>query len=296
MTDANGPPTRDLLDQATRALRDAPAPPGPPAAVVASTVAALQQNATAPEIVQLHTRRMLMVRLFRYSSLATAALVLLTVGLSLFLLDRHAAVALGFGDVVQKVKDAKAVSFRCVQKLTPQSPVMEQRIYMQGDAMRMEIPGVQESFKADLPVIMAIVFDMKEMKALQLDFHGKLAKWLPVNEETAKQFANPVDRLRKLKDTDAKRLADEELNGRKTQVYSLSNANFFGGKGKVEEGESFNVWVDAETGLPVRIVVEGFNTNHKDKMNLTFDQFLWNQALPPEIFRLQVPEGFSVKD
>jgi outer membrane lipoprotein-sorting protein len=291
MSDANGQPTWDLLDQAARALRDDPVPPGPPAAVITSTVEALQKNAVAPEILRLRSRRQLMFRIVRYSSFATAALVLIALGVSFFLIDRRAGVA--FGQVVQKVKDAKSVSFHCKQKLTPQSQTIEQKFYMQGDAMRMEIPGVQEAFQSDLPVVMAIVFNLKEKKALQLDFHAKVGKWLPVDKEMSKHFTNPVDQLRKVKDQDAKREADEDLDGRKTQVYSLKNMELFHSKEKLEEGESFKVWVDAKTGLPVRMVIEGFNANHVDKMILTFDQFVWNEAIAPEMFSLEVPKGFT---
>ena len=148
-----------------------------------------------------------MFRILRYSSLATAALVLVALVVSFFLIDHHAGLA--FADMVQKVQEAKSVTFRCKQKLTPQSPTLEQRWYMQGDGVRLEMPGVQEAFQTDLPVIMAFVANLKEKKALQLDYHGTVATWLPVDKEVGKQFTNPIEQLRKLKDQDARREADE---------------------------------------------------------------------------------------
>jgi len=236
-----------------------------------------------------------MFLMLRYGSVATVAAALVA-GIVLFTAERHAAIA--FADVVQNVKDAKSVSFTCIQKITPNSSTLEQKWFMQGDAMRVEMPGQQEAFQGKVkePVVLAIVGDLKQKKALQIDFVGKTAQWLKVDEKAAQQFVNPVDQLRQLKDQDAERLADEQLDGRATQLYRLKKVGFFGGKGKIEEGEFFKVWVDAKSGLPVRIALESWNADKKGKMKLTFDQFTWNEAIAPEMFRLEVPSGFKLQE
>jgi len=293
MTGPNSHPTPDLLDQAVAALRDHPVPEGPPAQLVAATIAALQTTTVSPEILRLKRRRIIMVRIARYGSLATAAAVLLALGAFLLLIDRNASLA--FGDVVTKVKQAKSVSFTCTQKLTPHSPELKQQWFVQDDGLRMELPGIQPGFRAPEPVLLAIIGDMKEKKALQLDFVRKIAEWLPINDKVARGFVNPIDQLRQLKDQDAERAGIEEVEGRKTQVYRLKKLDFFGGKGKIEEGEFFKVWVDPKSGLPVRMVLESWNADHKGKMMLIFDQFTWNETLAPEMFRLEIPKGFTVQ-
>ncbi|HEV3078797.1 MAG TPA: hypothetical protein VGY66_03430, partial [Gemmataceae bacterium] len=212
-----------------------------------------------------------MVRIARYGSLATAAAVLLAVGAFLLLMDHSASLA--FGDVVTKVKNAKSVSFTCTQKLTPQAPELKQQWFMQDDGLRMELPGIQPSFRAPEPVLLAVIADMKEKKSLQLDFVRKIAEWRPIDDKVAQGFVNPIDQLRRLKDQDAQRVGFEDLDGRKTQVYRLKKLDFFGAKGKIEEGESAKVWVDPKSGLPVRMAIEGWNTDHKGKMLLLFDRF-----------------------
>ena len=66
----------------------------------------------------------------------------------LFLMDRTASPA--FADVVENVKNAKSVTF--VVK-TPtvirgtKKGVLQQKIYIQGDAYRMEIPSAQDGYQ-----------------------------------------------------------------------------------------------------------------------------------------------------
>jgi outer membrane lipoprotein-sorting protein len=143
---------------------------------------------------------------------------------------------------------------------------------------------------------MANIADLKQGKALQIDFVGRTAKWLPIDKEAQKQFVNPIDQLRHLREQDADRLPNEILDGLETQVYLLKKVDFFGGKGKIEEGEFFKVWADAKTGLPVRIALESWGGgDKKGKISLVFFHFKWNEALAPEMFRLDVPAGFKVE-
>jgi outer membrane lipoprotein-sorting protein len=215
-------------------------------------------------------------------------------GICLLVMERHAPIA--FADVLQKVRDAKSVSFVCTQKILS-GPTLEQMWFMQDDVMRMEMPGQQPAFQGKIkePVVLAIIGDLKQETALQLDFVQKIAKWLPINKNMEKQFINPVEQLRQLKDQDADRMPDEILDGLQTQVYHLKKVDFFGGKGKIEEGEIFKLWVDAKTGLPVRIALESWGTDKKGKISLVFYHFKWNEPLAPEMFRLDVPAGFKVE-
>lgn len=290
MSDMNTKPASDPLDEAAKELRDQLVPPLP-TLLEASTVEALQTNSLAPEILRLRQRRQLMFRIARYGSFATAALVLIILGASFFLMDRNAGLA--FGQVVQKVKDAKSVSFRCKQKIKAGAPTLEQRWFMQGDNVRMEMPGKQEAFQDDEPIVMAYIANLKQKKAIQLNFKDKVATSISIEDKEAKSFANPIGQLRTLKDQDAKREADEDLDGRKTHLYSLKRTDLFGDKGQPGAGDSFRVWVNPKTGLPVRIVTESLHSEKKDKMVLIFDEFMWNEPMAAEMFSLEVPKGFT---
>jgi hypothetical protein len=117
---------------------------------VAATIAALQTSETSPEVVRLQQRRKIMIRLARYGILATAATVLLVLGLSLLLI--HSTAAPTFGQVVENIKKAKSVTF--VTKMPTilrgrERGVLRQKFYIQGEHFRMEIPSAQEG--ADIP-------------------------------------------------------------------------------------------------------------------------------------------------
>jgi outer membrane lipoprotein-sorting protein len=289
-------PTSDLVDQAAdtlrQALRDTPVPAGPPDDLAAATIEALRSRGSPPDAARRGGRRAI-VRLARYGGLAAAALLLAAAGASLWLLDRSAPPA--FGQVVDNVKKARSVTFTLRQKLTPQSPTLEQKWYLQGDAARLEIPGTQGDIHSDLPVLMAVVVDYRRKKAVELDFVHKTARERDLSDRMARDFSNPIEGLRRLTDKDAERVGEDQLDGRKMLVYRLKRLDFLGMKGTVEEGETAKVWVDAASALPARIVIEAFTADRKGQSSLIFEKFAWNEPLAANLFRLDVPEGFTPK-
>src|SRR5262249_18088099 len=92
MTGHNSRQPADPLDQAVAALRGAPIPSGPPAELVTSTTAALDQAPPAPQPDRGPSGRNLMFRIARLGSLAVAATVLLALAV-FFGLGRKAASA-----------------------------------------------------------------------------------------------------------------------------------------------------------------------------------------------------------
>jgi hypothetical protein len=290
----------DLLERALAGLRDAPIPDGPPPQLVASTVEALQTSVISPDVVRLRERRRKMFRIAGYSGAAAAAVFLVVLGGWLFLMDRTAALA--FADVVENVKKATSVTFvtKIPSTLQGRRGLLQQKFYVQAGAYRMELPSVQEgvAVPADAPpVLIAIIVDTKQKKALQLDFFRKTAKYLKPDDkkwqEMPPELVNPIEQLRRLKGDDAELLGEEELDGRKTEVYRLNKPDIFMGV-RLTGGETAKLWVDPKNGLPVRIAVEP-SADRNDKTPLiVFEQFTWNESLDPDLFKPDVPEGFSL--
>jgi hypothetical protein len=300
MTEQNEQPPADVLDLATRALRNTAIPDGPPAQLAASTVEALQTASNAPDIIRLHERKKTMFRLMRYGSTAAAAALVAAITGWLFFGDHTAALA--FADVVKKVSDAKSVSF--VTKIPTiiqgaSRGVLQQKHYIRGNSYRMEIPSAQEDVPVPPdapPAFLVLIADWQQKKALQLDYVTKSAKWLDADpkiwEELAKGIADPIKQLRQLKEQDAERLADEDLNGRKLQVYRITRKDIFMGLTQSKD-ETTKLWVDPKTGLPVRIAVG--DPSNKEKPFFVFEQFTWNEPLDAELFKAEVPSGFTLK-
>jgi outer membrane lipoprotein-sorting protein len=301
MTERNEQQSVDVLDLATAALRDMSIPDGPPAQLAASTVEALQSASIPPDIVRLNERKRKMFRLMSYSGAAASVALFAVLAGWLFLMDRTAAPA--FADVVEKVKNAKSVTF--VTKMPTvvqgnQRGVLQQKFYVQGSVFRMELPSAQEGVSlppGTPPILVAIVADAKQKKALQLEFASQTAHYLAVDEkqwqEMTRGLANPIEKLRELKNEDAEPAGTEEWNGRKMQVYRLKKADIFMGL-RLGKDETAKLWVDPKSGLPVRIAVG--DPSNTDKPFIVFEQFTWNQALDLELFKLEVPKGFTLKD
>jgi hypothetical protein len=292
MTNQNELPKPDALEQALAALRRTPVSPGPPPQLVASTIETVQSRVSEQAITRRQERRKRMFRIARYSSLAAAAALLAIGGIALWVLDRSAAPA--FGQVIEKVKESKSAIFNLRQKIL-NGPQLEQIWYIQGDGMRMEMPGKQGALDAGVPLAIVAIADLRQKKALQIDYVSKTVEKLTFDRQLAKELHNPLDGFRKLTDQDAERIADEVLNGRPTRVYQLRKIDFFGARGKVEKGETAKVWVDPASGLPVRILLDTFAADHKGKITLEFVNFSWNQQIDPNLFRLDIPQGFTVK-
>jgi outer membrane lipoprotein-sorting protein len=58
------------------------------------------------------------------------------------------------------------------------------------------------------------------------------------------------------------------------------------------------LWVDPKSGLPARIRVDGqtpASRGPNDKTYIIFEQFTWDEAFDPNLFKLEVPEGFTLE-
>jgi len=227
-----------------------------------------------------------MIRLARYSGMSAAALVLAALLGGLFLMDRTSTVAFAdVADVIKNVKQAKSVTLTSRQKFGNQ-PEFTFKWSMQGNAVRMEIPDQ-----------LIHIADLKKKKGLQINIPRKTAYEFPLEKPVAGAFANPVDQIRRVNAKDAERIGEERLDGRKTIVYRFEKIDFLGAKGKGR----MKVWVDPKTKLPVRIRI-GMNTRRGAKPQdrpfdtvMTLEDFEWNKSLDPKLFRLKVPDGYTVK-
>jgi len=195
---------------------------------------------------------------------------------------------------IENVKKAQSVSFSLTCKFGSQPPI-ESKFYIQSGYIRQEMPGKQSTFDAKVPFLIVAVADLHKGEIVQVDYTDKTAQKYPMNEKTKKQFVNPVESISQLAEDDAERIGEENVNGHKTIVYSLRRMQSWIGGGKVGEGESAKVWTDAHSGLPVRMVLE-HSQEPNNKISLELTDFVWNSSMPPEIFKLDIPDGFKLSD
>jgi outer membrane lipoprotein-sorting protein len=274
MSERNDQQRPDLLGQAIEALRRAPVPDRLPPGLSASTIRALQEATKPPVIVRLSERRHFMFRMVRY---ATAAAAMVLVALAGVLALLHSTHSLTFAQVVENVKKAKTVTFVVKQKLGSQ-PELECKMAMEGDMIRIELSN-----------LLITIVNTNQRKGLELDVGRKVASKIDMEGRVpAEKFADPIQRLRNLKEEikdHVNELGEEELDGRKCQVYEVT--------GPVKDAgllpEKFKLWVDAKTGLPVKIHAAD------DKTSLTFENFKWDEPLKDNLFSLEVPKGYLLE-
>jgi outer membrane lipoprotein-sorting protein len=272
----------DHLEKARQALCAVPVPVGPPRSVRASTVEALQKLDVSPESFRLRRRRKLMFRIAGFSSLAAAVTLAAIVGGSLWFAGGETAYA--FADVIEKIQKAESVVFNNRQRIGDQKE-MDFIWYMQGDRIRMELPG-----------LLVLIGDLKQRRSLQLDLTRKTARPHELHKDAARGFMNPVQQLRQLTPKDAKRTGREKLNGRDVDVYRVEKIDLFGAKGKGE----MKIWVNPETMLPVRIELKmhtrlGAKPTDPFDTFFTLENFSWNERLDASLFDLEVPKGFRIE-
>lgn len=283
MTDTDRTNSDDVVGRAADALRRTPVPPGPAAALIASTIEALasseaQRTVSPPGVARPNRRRELMFRMARYGGF-TAAAGLLLAFLAVTLSTREAA---AFAEVLENVKDAETVTFTNLQQIGTQ-PALPVKWSVKADKYRMEFPGG-----------MAVVADLGAKRGLQLDPARKEAQVLTAHADAG--TGNIVEDLRKVKPEDVEPAGEQQHEGRTVRVYRSNKVVLLGMK-----GAETTLLVDPETDLPVRIVVIaqkagepiGDTGKTASGVTLTFEDFDWNAPLADALFSLDVPPGYT---
>jgi outer membrane lipoprotein-sorting protein len=287
--------TPDPLDRAADALRNSATTLGPSPELTTRTLAALAVRA-AP----VHpSQRRFVMRLLGYGSLATAAAVLVGVGLAFFGTPGPSAAA-EFQKAMAKAAQAKTLIFTNTQKLSPNSPEIQSTVSIRDMQFRIDLmnPGGIDGAPtaAELPVTVSILVDRTLGKSLQINHFAKSAQWEAIPDRF--DFPDLISGFRNLGHAEGITLVGEENLGTvATKKYTMKTAEFIGGKGDFH----VTVWLDAKTNLPVTVRVEtSINTIIKNKkpMNaksvLTFGNFQFDTPLPDDRLKLEAPKGFKV--
>jgi hypothetical protein len=155
--------------------------------------------------------------------------------------------------------------------------------------------------RLNLTAFMSTTVDFATQEALDLDHFRKTYKKHGLDNQAAAAFAstNLIEQFRKIRSEDAQWLRDESQDGRKIDVYLVTHVNLMGIKADLSggEGERMTVWVDRETDLPVRILLE-MSTNREGTSRDWFEfcDFVWNESFDPGLFSLEVPNGYHSYD
>lgn len=225
---------------------------------------------------------------------------------SLWLFDRSTAVA--FGQVIKNVTRAESVSFLFKQKIGNQ-PVFVSKVYIQDKKVRLDILGAQgqqqsveqlqkEMQRRNLTSLVSMIGDFTHKYALELDHFRRTYKKTELDDRTVAEFtkANLIEQFRNVKQENAEWIGEEKENGRRIDVYLVKHVELMGIKAELsgDPGERMKVWVDRQSCLPVRILLEiSARADGPSDDWLEYYDFTWNEPLDEDLFSLEVPEGYT---
>jgi outer membrane lipoprotein-sorting protein len=258
----------DLLERSLSAMRNAPIPDGPSQQLIADTLATL--NKAQGDRPLSNTQRKTNMRLI--TRLAASLIIAIGAAALIFLANRTSSVALA--DVVQKVRDAKTLTFSATSSYAPaQAPQKFKFMMTNSGQTRIEMSNGGVT-----------IMDTRAGRTLNLLPSEKLAIIIELGHAYG-QGQGPTDFVEEFKKLDAKRakdLGEKEIDGRKVKGFVSS-----------EQGPPTTVWADAKTGDPVRIELELPLMGKTSTMVMS--DFVFNAPLDQSLFSLEPPAGYRVE-
>ncbi len=203
-----------------------------------------------------------------------AATMALAIGTIVWLAVPTSASA--FAAMVQNAK--KAQSVKGVIQFQTATRTDESPFYFQGNKARIEF--------AKGALVRLIDFDQK--KLVVLENYKKSYGIGKTGNDPSMGNNNPVEQLSQAKTSEAKQIGEEWLDKKLTQVYRVGKFNMMGIRG---EG-TMTVWVDKETGLPLKIVIA--DTDPKHESEIRFERMVWNEPIDAALFSMAIPDGYQL--
>ena len=294
MTDSRHNPTPDLLDQATRQLLEQPLPPMPPAerlAGMARTLEALEARPPRRSILE----RIRTMNPWKRYTLAAATFAIAFGAVSFILLGTNGR-SIAFADVKKALDEAKTIKFRVRMKMAGFDHEITTQMWMkQPGLIRQEaavtVPG------RDQPIETVSVIDLTGKKGTTLIPSEKRAMTIAfgdMSDELSKHLTEQkwdfLGQIRKALDEGKKEeLGEKTFDGIKAKGYRITstdaNANSLTG------GYTMELWVDAKTAEPLRIEM-----SLPTMQSLVMDQFEINEPMDDDLFKLDIPSDYSVKE
>jgi hypothetical protein len=257
----------DLLERSLAAMRNAPIPDGPSQQLIADTLAAL--NKAQGDRPQPNTRRKTNMRII--TRLAASLIVAIGAAALIFFTTRTGSVA--FADVVQKVREAKTLTFDCAADLPGMGPVKMHFFMNSAGQTRVEAAGSVSVIDPKAGKILTLAQAMKQAVVMDIGAHA-----YPQN----KTPSNFVEEFKNLDTKKAKDLGEKEIDGKLCKGFVAD-----------DKGIQFTVWAQKSDGKLQRIEMEVPMPGGTSKMVMS--NFAFDQPLDPALFSIEPPAGYDVQ-
>jgi outer membrane lipoprotein-sorting protein len=261
----------DLLDRATRAMREAPELGELPGEMLLQRIAA-SRDAAARQPHWIISRIRSMKTISKVAASVLIALCLAGAGWVML----NATPALAFASVVQQLHDAHTVTSELI--------IQQGGMSVKGKMMYMS-PG---HFRTDMVGGPPEIVDLQAGRIVLLDDVHKNAIVMKIEQQdqSAAAAAASVDwfeQLRNIGRNAGKPLGETEINGVRAQQFNVQ-----------ENGQPMTIFADAKTGAPLRIET---TVKMGDKtIAVTLDQLVLDAPLAESLFSTAVPAGYTQQE
>lgn len=267
----------DVLDRATKVLRDTAVPARMPPDLLDRTVVAVrtsEQGLPARLIERLFTMKTL-------AKLSIAAVVLIAVAGSLMWATGLWGTKLAFADVLQGVREAKAVRFKQTSTVkVPNQPAKT----VTGEVLLVE-PGLMRQTVHMDGIEMISITDFSQGKQVSLSPAGKQATVIQfANMPAAAKLQNILEQWKSLDGKAATPLGHKKIAGIEANGFRIAS-----------RPTEWTVWVDPDTKLPVEMDVT-MKVGFLPATTSVYSDFEWNPKVDPGLLSLTPPEGYRVQN
>ncbi len=268
----------DRLDQLTEAFANLPVPEGPDVEVkqrLLETLARTGDEAVTIPIVPFWSSETMR----KYAS--AAAVLLIVLGFAVYLQPPiGGGPGAAFAAMIDQIKEIRTATFSTQVR-------MEGSPEATGRASLLEPGWTRMEMMMDGKVKMVQVFNLREGAILSLMPEEKKAILIDISGMPEKQRQESViESFKKLPEDAAEFVGEEEIEGSTTLKYEVD-----------QQGLSYyTVWLDAQTKMPVKILITDHADPAKSKMHVTMTDFDWGAEVDESLFTLDIPEGYELME
>lgn len=262
-------PEDEIVDRFFDFLRNLSVPDEPPPEIVEATISALSRSRDCAHS-KAAIKRIKWTN--RKPTLAfAAALALIVVGLTTWLLpdDSHSGIA--FGQVLQHIQSAKTMTCHGILKIKDQLLTFDSM--MRGPRIR-QVQANGNVFIYDASTGEALLLKTVERKAV---LYSEYSASHGLHSNTLNWF----DQLRTLQDQAGIHLGTKDVDGRLAEGFQV-NRSELGGIRSI-------FWADRQTGVPICVEIELIAFD----MTYVLSDFAFNVDLDPALFELTPPPGYA---
>ena len=209
-----------------------------------------------------------------------AAVLVVGVAVLLWLIVENGGSSVAFAEAVRQINEARTLTFSLTAQTQGEDPTTIQYMYMEPGRSR--ISSQRNIFPAPLPEGSILIIDSAKDAMLILDPAKRTATKLDV-EISAEKAPDIIQEMRNLPVKPDKKLGMKDIDDKKTEGFVVHKYDHV-----------FTIWVDKQTGLPLRIEGE-MPSGQGQKVKLIISNIKFNVELDESLFSLEAPAGFVLK-